>query len=111
MAEMVDLVPTIFEICSIPQTFPVNGKSWLPHMLSGDPHKEYAFVEGEYLKSEEPLIEIAPFPYDIKAGLQHEDPSLAGKAVAVRNKTCTYIRRLYEPAEQMIFNPVPIDSP
>ncbi|KUL84698.1 hypothetical protein ZTR_07617 [Talaromyces verruculosus] len=99
MAEMADLVPTVFQLCSIPETFPTNGKSWLPCILHGKPHKEYAFVEAGYLASEEPLIETSPFPYDIKAELQHKDHVLAGKAVAVRNKLWTYIYRLYEPAE------------
>lgn len=99
MAEMVDLVPTVFELCTIPETFATNGKSWLPSMLLGRPHKEYAFVEAGYLRSEEPLIETSPFPYDIKADLQHEDVTLAGKAVAVRNKEWAYVYRLYEPAE------------
>ena len=49
--------------------------------------------------SEEPLLEQAPYPYDIKAGLQHEDTSLVGKAISLRDQTWTYIYRLYEPAE------------
>ncbi|EED21915.1 arylsulfatase A, putative [Talaromyces stipitatus ATCC 10500] len=99
MAEMVDLVPSVFQLCSIPESFPTNGKSWIAGILHGTLHKEYAFVEAGYLTSEEPLIETSPFPYDIKADLQHKDSVLAGKAVAVRNKSWTYIYRLYEPAE------------
>jgi arylsulfatase A-like enzyme len=48
---------------------------------------------------EEPQIERAAFPYDKKSELQHEDPTLVGKAVAVRDKDWTHVRRLYEPPE------------
>uniref|UniRef100_L2FNA6 Sulfatase n=1 Tax=Colletotrichum fructicola (strain Nara gc5) TaxID=1213859 RepID=L2FNA6_COLFN len=39
-------------------------------------HKEFAFTEGGFLTSEEPLLEQAPYPYDIKAALQHEDTTV-----------------------------------
>jgi hypothetical protein len=62
-------------------------------------HKKYAFSEGGFLKSEEPLLEQAACPYDIKAGLQHEDSTLVCKAVPLRDERHAYIYRLYEPAE------------
>ncbi|KAH8895357.1 alkaline phosphatase-like protein [Thozetella sp. PMI_491] len=100
MTEMVDLIPTVFELSSIGESFSHNGKSWVP-VLCGDAteHKKYAFSEGGFLTSEEPLLEQAPYPYDIKSGLQHEDTTLVGKAIALRDETWTYIYRLYEPAE------------
>lgn len=48
---------------------------------------------------EEPLLEQAPYPYDIKSILQHEDTEIVGKAVSMRSKDWTYVYRLYEPAE------------
>lgn len=100
MAEMVDFVPTMLELSGIGEHFPHNGKSWIP-VLTGraSEHKRYAFSEGGFLTSEEPLLEQAPFPYDIKAGLQHEDTTLVGKANSLRDENFTYIYRLYEDAE------------
>jgi arylsulfatase A-like enzyme len=100
MTEMVDLVPTLSDICGVKELFPHNGSSWMP-LLTGQvtQHKGYAFSEGGFLESEEPLLEQAPYPYDIKAALQHEDTSLVGKAISCRDSSWTYIYRLYEPAE------------
>ncbi|KAH7041539.1 alkaline-phosphatase-like protein [Microdochium trichocladiopsis] len=100
MTEMVDLCPTMFEMSGIGEHFPHNGKSWIP-VLCGDAteHKPYAFSEGGFLTSEEPLLEQAPYPYDIKAALQHEDTELVGKAVSLRDREWAYVYRLYEPAE------------
>ncbi|OJJ67130.1 hypothetical protein ASPBRDRAFT_187137 [Aspergillus brasiliensis CBS 101740] len=99
MVEMVDLVPTVLQLCGLDETFPHNGKSLLPTILHNTPHRQFAFSEGGFLRSEEPLLERARFPYDLKAGLQHEDVDLVGKAIAIRNREWTYIYRLYEPAE------------
>lgn len=100
MTEMVDLVPTMLEFSGIGEHFPHNGKSWVP-LLCGDEtkHKAFALTEGGFLKDEEPLLEQAPYPYDIKAGLQHEDTTLVGKAISCRDEHWTFIYRLYEPAE------------
>lgn len=100
MTEMVDLIPTIFELCQIGEHFPHNGQSMVSVLVKGaTEHKKYAFSEGGFLTSEEPLLEQSPYPYDIKAALQHEDTALVGKAVSIRDETWTYIYRLYEPNE------------
>lgn len=100
MTEMVDLVPTVFELSGIAETFMHNGKSWVPLLIGGETkHKGYAFSEGGFLLSEEPLLEQAPYPYDIKTALQHEDTTLVGKEISVRDKDYYYVYRLYEPAE------------
>jgi arylsulfatase A-like enzyme len=102
MAEMVDLAPTIFQLSGVGEHFPHCGRS-LAGILTGQggegPHREYAFSEGGFLKSEEPLLERAGYPYDVKAGLQHEDTEAVGRAVACRDERWTYVYRLYEPAE------------
>ncbi|KAK7214284.1 hypothetical protein V2G26_021462 [Clonostachys chloroleuca] len=100
MTEMVDLVPTVFELSGIAETFMHNGKSWVPLLIGGETkHKGYAFSEGGFLLSEEPLLEQAPYPYDIKTALQHEDTTLVGKEISLRDKDYYYVYRLYEPAE------------
>ncbi|KAF5527957.1 Arylsulfatase [Colletotrichum aenigma] len=107
MAEMVDLVPTVFQFAGIGEHFPHCGTSLAEILTSagrdanGDVirHKEFAFTEGGFLTSEEPLLEQAPYPYDIKAALQHEDTTVVGKSVSCRDKRWTFIYRLYEPAE------------
>ncbi len=100
MTEMVDLVPTMLELSGIGEHFPHNGKSWIPVLVyDSKEHKKYAFSEGGFLTSEEPLLEQASYPYDIKAGLQHEDTTLVGKAISLRDERYAYIYRLYEPAE------------
>ncbi|KAJ3941729.1 uncharacterized protein N0V96_008443 [Colletotrichum fioriniae] len=102
MAEMVDLVPTMLQFAGIGEHFPHCGVSLADVLTSGNitmKHKEFAFSEGGFLTSEEPLLEQAPYPYDIKAALQHEDTTIVGKSVSCRNKEWTYVYRLYEPAE------------
>ncbi|KAL8375647.1 hypothetical protein RB595_006975 [Gaeumannomyces hyphopodioides] len=100
MAEMVDLVPTVLELSGIGEHFPHNGKSWVPVLVGGETaHKTHAFSEGGFLESEEPLVESAGFPYDLKGKLQHDDITLVGKAISMRDEKWTYVYRLYEPAE------------
>ncbi|RNJ53430.1 hypothetical protein D7B24_001908 [Verticillium nonalfalfae] len=111
MAEMVDLMPTLFQFSGIPEHFPHCGRSMAELLTSaarsgghGDDessveHKKYAFSEGGFLSSEEPLLERAGYPYDIKAALQHDDTEVVGRAVACRDRKWTYIYRLYEPPE------------
>ncbi|KAG5815046.1 hypothetical protein H9Q74_002966 [Fusarium xylarioides] len=100
MTEMVDLVPTMLETSGIGESFAHNGLSWIPLLCSeAKTHKQYSFSEGGFLTSEEPILEQAPYPYDLKAGLQHEDTRLVGKAISLRDENWTYVYRLYEPAE------------
>lgn len=100
MVELVDVFPTLLDLAGIEAGYAHFGRSLLPVLR--DPvaeHREYAFSEGGFLVEEEPKFERAPFPYDRKAALQHEQPATVGKAVAVRDQRWTYVWRLYEPAE------------
>ncbi|KAJ9154768.1 Arylsulfatase [Pleurostoma richardsiae] len=107
MTEMVDLLPTVLQMAGIGEHFPHCGTSLCDILVSGGKtesgqvmkHREFAFTEGGFLLSEEPLLEQAPYPYDIKAALQHTDTALVGKAISIRDKRWTYIYRLYEPPE------------
>lgn len=98
LTEMVDLAPTIFEFAQLgPSPYRHNGKS-LVKLLYGetDHHKDFVYSEGGFLKEEEAIIEVAPFPYDLKAGLQHENIATVGRVVAIRNTDYTYVYRLYD---------------
>lgn len=104
MAEMVDLVPTMLQLANVPETYQHYGMSLVDALnaMTNDTiiaHKEYAYTEGGFLIEDEPLLEQGPFPYDIKGALQHDDPSLVGMTLGIRNKNFTYVYRLYEPDE------------
>lgn len=104
MAEMIDLVPTLLQFGTVNETYAHYGKSLVDAIHAAGrgevlPHRDFAYTEGGFLLSDEPLLEQSPFPYDIKAALQHNDTALVGKALAVRNKEWTYIYRLYEDDE------------
>lgn len=107
MVEMVDLLPTVLQMAGIGEYFPHCGRSICDVLVKGGrddeghviKHRDFAFSEGGFLLSEEPLLEQAPYPYDIKAALQHEDTTLVGKAVSIRDKEWTFVYRLYEPPE------------
>ena len=100
LVEMVDLMPTLSELCGLDLAHTQFGKS-LAGVLS-DPsvkHKDAVFSEGGFTAQEEHLLERAGFPYDLKAAIQHEAPVYAGKATAMRTADWTYIHRLYEQDE------------
>ncbi|RSN64330.1 sulfatase-like hydrolase/transferase [Actinomadura sp. WAC 06369] len=100
LVEMVDLVPTLLELAGVEAGYTHFGRSLLPLLTDpGRPHRTHVFSEGGFTLDEEPLLEQAPFPYDLKAALQHEDTALVGKATAVRTHEWTYVYRLYEPDE------------
>lgn len=107
MVEMVDLLPTLLQMAAVGEHFPHCGRPFCDLLVKGGKdedgqlikHREFAFSEGGFLLSEEPLLEQAPYPYDIKAALQHEDTSLVGKAISIRDKEWTFVYRLYEPPE------------
>ncbi len=100
MAELIDIVPTMLELAGAEARHRHYGRSLVP--LLENPraaHRQYAFTEGGFTVEEEPQLEWAAFPYDLKVALQHENPALVGKAVAVRDADWTYVWRLYEAPE------------
>ncbi|MFJ2133382.1 MFS transporter [Streptomyces sp. NPDC087845] len=100
MVEMVDVLPTVLDLAGVPAPHRHFGRSLLPLLRDpAAPHRELAFTEGGFTVEEEPQMEHAAFPYDLKSALQHEDPTLAGRAVAVRDREWTYVWRLYEQPE------------
>ena len=98
--ELVDLLPTLLETAGAEARHGHFGRSLWPLLRDGAaPHRDAAFSEGGFLQSEEPLFERAGFPYDLKAGLQHEDPVTVGRVATVRTDSHTYVHRLYERPE------------
>lgn len=93
-AELIDLFATALELAEVEPQHTHFGRS----LLSGEP-RDAAFSEGGFSLDEEPLLERGPFPYDLKAALQHDDPASVGRAVAVRTPEWTYVYRLYEDDE------------
>jgi arylsulfatase A-like enzyme len=98
--ELVDLLPTICELADVESAHTHFGKSFAPLLQRGAaPHRDAAFSEGGFLLSEEALLERSGFPYDLKAGIQHDTPVSVGKVASIRTADWTYCRRLYEPDE------------
>jgi arylsulfatase A-like enzyme len=100
LVEMIDLAPTLAEICGVTLSHRHFGKS-LTKTLA-DPRQEHrpaVFSEGGFSLSEDHLREKARFPYDIKSAVQNDHPSYVGRAVSVRTDDWTYVYRVYEPPE------------
>jgi arylsulfatase A-like enzyme len=62
-------------------------------------HRTAAFSEGGFRMDEKHLFERAPFPYDLKAAVQNEQPITNGRVMTVRTDRFTYCHRLYEADE------------
>ncbi|MFI5718136.1 sulfatase-like hydrolase/transferase [Nocardia sp. NPDC051750] len=100
MVELIDILPTVLELAGTTAQHRHFGRSLVPLLHDPDrEHREFAFTEGGFTREEEPQLENGGFPYELKAALQHEDPTLVGRAVAVRDRTWTYVWRLYEQPE------------
>ncbi|MER5443020.1 sulfatase-like hydrolase/transferase [Streptomyces sp. NPDC002790] len=100
LVELVDIVPTVLELAGVAPDHRHFGRSLVPVLHAPDAeHRQYAFTEGGFSAEEEPQLEEADFPYDLKAALQHERPELVGRAICVRDHDWSYVWRLYEPAE------------
>lgn len=100
MVELIDVFPSLLELAGVPDvTHRHYGRSLVPTLIDGVPHRAYAFTEGGFSTVEESQLESPAFPYDVKGRLQHEEPKIVGKAVAVRDRRFTYVERLYESNE------------
>ncbi|NNH69261.1 sulfatase-like hydrolase/transferase [Nocardia uniformis] len=100
MVELIDVLPTVLDMAGATAAHRHFGRSLVPLLREpGREHREYAFTEGGFTVDEEPQFERPGFPYDLKGELQHEDPPLVGRAVAVRDRDWTYVWRLYEQPE------------
>lgn len=100
LVEMLDLVPTLAEVCDLTLAHTQFGRSFTSQFTEPDaPHKAAVFAEGGFTAAEKHLLETAAFPYDLKAALEHEAPVYAGRAQAIRTEDWTYVHRLYEGPE------------
>ena len=100
-AELVDLTATLEEYAEIEPGYSHFGRSLRP--LLADPaagHRDAAFSEGGFLRSEEPLLEAGTGgQYRHKQEIQHDRTELVGKVTAVRTERWCYVHRLYERPE------------
>ncbi|KAJ5175139.1 arylsulfatase A [Penicillium canariense] len=80
---MVDLVPTVLQLCGVDEAPPPpNGMSLLPIIFGDEPHREFAFSkDGFLLWEDQPLLKQTSFPYDFKSKLEHEDTQVVDKAI------------------------------
>jgi arylsulfatase A-like enzyme len=100
LVELLDVFPTLLDLAGITPAHQHFGRSFKACLARpGLPHRHRVFSEGGFTVEEERFLEHAPFPYDLKAALQHRDPQSVGKAVCLRDAQWTYVWRLYEPAE------------
>ncbi len=100
MVELIDVLPTVLELAGATAPHRHFGRSLVPQLHDPTlPHREFAFTEGGFTVEEEPQLERPGFPYDRKGELQHADPTLVGRAIAVRDRDWTYVWRLYEQSE------------
>lgn len=97
LVEMVDLLPTVLNLAAVEPHHTHFGHSLLTLLSDPEaPHRDAAYSEGGHLPSERHALELAPPPYDRKAGLQQDDSEAVAKAVAMRMPEWTYVRRLYD---------------
>jgi arylsulfatase A-like enzyme len=103
LVELVDLLPTLCELGEVPVEHSHFGRSLVPLLhdpTPTTPHRAAAFSEGGHRDDEPHVLEQVSFPpYAAKAAIQQRDPHSVGKAVAMRTKEWTYVRRLYEADE------------
>jgi arylsulfatase A-like enzyme len=100
LVEMLDLLPTLAELCGLETAHTHFGRSLAGQLANpGGPHKTAVYAEGGFSAAERHLLETSKFPYDLKAAIQHEDPVYAGRALSVRTDDWTYVHRLYEAPE------------
>ncbi len=100
-AELVDLTATLHDYAELEPAHSHFGRSLRPAIVDPSlPHRDAAFSEGGFLEAEEPLLERGTGGlYEHKQALQHEQPALTGRAIAVRTERWTYVERLYEAPE------------
>lgn len=100
LTEMVDVLPTVLDLAQATHPAPQFGRSLVPLLSApGTQHRDAVFSEGGFRIEEEPRLEQAGFPYDLKADLQHEQPEVVGRVFALRTREWTYVYRLYESDE------------
>jgi arylsulfatase A-like enzyme len=100
LVELVDLLPTLLEAAETEAHHTHFGRSLVPLLRDPtQPHRDAVLTEGGFSPIDVDLLERAGGLYGPKARLQHEQPELVGKAIAVRTADHTYVHRQCESDE------------
>ncbi len=101
MVELIDIVPTVYELAGVEPDYTHFGRSLLP--VLDDPrhgHREFAVTEGGFSVEEVARAgDGGAFPYSLKQQVQREFPECLGRVVAIRSQDWTYVWRRHEPPE------------
>jgi arylsulfatase A-like enzyme len=98
--EMIDLLPTLFDLAEHEATHTHFGRSLLP--VAADPataHRDFTCAQGGFRTTDTHLLERPGWIYKPKGDLQHHRPELVGTATVLRTPTQTYVHRRYESDE------------
>jgi arylsulfatase A-like enzyme len=101
LVEMIDLPATLCDFAGTTLDHPHFGRSLRPVLAEpARPHREAAYSEGGFRLDEESQNERPEgHPYLLKGNLQHEQPELVGRAVALRTQDWTFVYRSQEQDE------------
>lgn len=105
MVELVDLYPTVLEMCGIKPEHSYFGKSLIPVLENKDKKiRDFVFCEGGRLKGELHCDEsngVMPHPYNpyYPRKIAQMDNTAHTKATMIRSENFKYVKRLYEEDE------------
>ncbi|MBK7496625.1 MAG: sulfatase-like hydrolase/transferase [Candidatus Omnitrophica bacterium] len=86
MVELIDLFPTITDLCGLPAPPQVQGHSLVP-LLKGDSEGGREFIFSEYLENEEAMIRTRQFKYIYTTGARNrEDGYRTGRPLPGRTR-------------------------
>lgn len=100
LVELVDVLATCCEWAEADVGHTHFGRSLTP-LLGGSAarHRDAAYCEGGFRRTDAALLERAGWVYQPKSDLQHARPELVGLAIARRTERHTYVWRVEEPEE------------
>ncbi len=106
LTEMVDLAPTLYELCQIAPPSGMAGKSLAPLLENPEaPHRDSVYAEGgreqELLEKYNPYLYSRgrPMAYSAKYKVFFDDPQTLARAAMVRTKQFKLVHRLNGKAE------------
>lgn len=100
LVELLDIVPTLYELAEIEPAYTHFGRSLTPLLGDGDlAHRDSVFSEGGHLLHDAKRFEPSGFPYDLKTQIGIDDPVADSKVVTIRTADWTYCHRLHETNE------------
>lgn len=102
LAELVDLTPTVAQMCGLSLDYVQFGKSLLPVLAGQDTHKDAVFCEGGRIHGEIQAMEPARGPESAlwpRISTQQSEGPEHTKACMIRMNNLKYTMRLYEQDE------------